>query len=144
VTTPARTIEDLRRTLSPQRLEAAVRRAEVLGLDIGELSGEHEPTRSELEQAFLRICRRHRLPHPEVNALVGPFEVDFLWRGCELIVETDGYRFHRGRTAFESDRARDVELKLLGYEVVRFTYRQVVDDPGRVGRTLRTLLSNGA
>ena len=54
--------------------------------------------------------------------------VDFLWRDQRLVVETDGYRFHRGRLAFEADRARDVELKLLGYTVVRFTHRQVVDD----------------
>jgi very-short-patch-repair endonuclease len=58
-----------------------------------------------------------------------------------LVVETDGYRFHRGRLAFESDRARDVQLKLLGYAVVRFTYRQVVSEPSRVARTLRALLA---
>ena len=67
--------------------------------------------------------------------------VDFLWCSQRLVVETDGYRFHRGRLAFEADRARDVELKLLGYTVVRFTHRQVVDDPSRVARTLRTLLA---
>ena len=29
---------------------------------------------------FLEICRRHRLPTPEVNSLVDGIEVDFLWR----------------------------------------------------------------
>ena len=99
------------------------------------------PTRSELERRFLRLCRRHRLPTPEVNVRIGPFIVDFLWRDRALIVETDGYRFHRGRSAFEGDRARDVELKLRGYEVVRFTYRQVVDEAAGVARTLRALLA---
>ena len=37
-------------------------------------------TRSELERLFLRLCRRHRIPPPEVNARIGPFLVDFLWR----------------------------------------------------------------
>ncbi len=73
---------------------------------------------------FLRLCRRHRLPLPEVNVRMGPFVVDFLWRRQSLIVETDGYRFHRGRQAFEDDRVRDTELRLTGYEVIRFTYRQ--------------------
>ncbi len=57
------------------------------------------------------------------------------------MVETDGYRFHRGRTAFEGDRQRDVQLKLLGYEVVRFTHRQVVEQGPQVARALRALLA---
>jgi hypothetical protein len=62
---------------------------------------------------------------------VGPFTVDFLWPDSRLIVEVDGYRAHSGRSAFESDRARDVELRLLGYEVVQFTWRQLIcSSPG--------------
>ena len=100
-----------------------------------------DATRSELEHLFLRLCRRHSLPTPEVNAGAGRFIVDFLWRDRRLVVETDGYRFHRGRLAFEQDRERDVELKLRGYEVVRFTHRQVVEQGPRVARTVRALLS---
>jgi very-short-patch-repair endonuclease len=140
VTTAARTIADLRRVVPPQQLRRAVREAAVLGLD---RSGnvEAEPTRSELEHRFLLLCRRHRLPMPEPNAALGPFTADFLWREPALIIETDGYRYHRGRQAFEDDRARDTELRLMGYEVVRFTYRQVVDDPERVAAILRALLA---
>lgn len=111
------------------------------GLPIGELGSAVDLTRSELERRFLRLCHRRRLPTPEVNARVGPFIVDFLWRDQRLIVETDGYRFHRGRSAFEADRARDIELKLRGYEVVRFTHRQVVDEAAGVAHTLRVLLA---
>jgi len=76
-----------------------------------------------------------------VNVRIGPFIVDFLWRDQKLIVETDGYRFHRGRLAFEDDRARDVTLKLQGYEVVRFTHRQVANEAPQVAQTLRVLLT---
>jgi very-short-patch-repair endonuclease len=141
VATPARTIDDLRRALPSDRLNAAIRRAEVLGLPIGDQVIASDLTRSELERRFVRLCRRHRLPTPEVNVRVGPFVVDFLWRDQRLIVETDGYRFHRGRSAFEEDRARDVELKLRGYEVLRFTYRQVVGDASQVAGTVRALLT---
>lgn len=72
---------------------------------------------------------------------VGPFKVDFLWRNCGLIVEVDGWESHRMRSAFESDRARDVELKLLGHAVVRFRHRRLTDEPSRVARTLRMLLA---
>jgi very-short-patch-repair endonuclease len=141
VTTPARTLTDLRRVMTPDEFRAATRQAEVLGLDLGARAVDADLTRSELEHRFLWLCRRHRLPTPEVNARVGSFVVDFLWRSRRLVVETDGYRFHRGRLAFEADRARDVELKLLGYTVVRFTHRQVVDEPLWVTRTLRGLLA---
>jgi very-short-patch-repair endonuclease len=57
-----------------------------------------------------------------------------------LIVETDGYRYHRGRTAFEHDRARDLRLRSLGFEVVRLSYRQVFDEPSQVAAALRTAL----
>ena len=86
------------------------------------------------------LCRRHRLPAPELNVYVGPDELDFLWRPQRLIVETDGWETHRDRAAFEADRARDAELKLMGYEVVRFTYRQVLGEPERVAQVLRELL----
>jgi very-short-patch-repair endonuclease len=142
VTKPARTLQDLRRVTSVDDVRRAIRQAEFLGLDLGDQAHrELELTRSELERRFLSLCRRHRLPIPEVNVRLGRYEADFLWRESALIVETDGYRSHGGRSAFEDDRARDLELKLLGYEVVRFTYRQVVEHPQRVARTLRILLS---
>jgi very-short-patch-repair endonuclease len=142
VTKPARTLEDLRRVAPIDDVRRAVRQAEFLGLDLGDrAAGEPELTRSGLERRLLSLCRRHRLPRPEVNVSVGPYEVDFLWRGNRLIVETDGYGSHGGRSAFEDDRARDLELKLLGYEVVRFTYRQVVDQPRLMAQKLRALLA---
>ncbi|HMC06903.1 MAG TPA: DUF559 domain-containing protein [Solirubrobacterales bacterium] len=81
---------------------------------------------------------------PEVNVSVGRYTVDFLWRARGLVVETDGWRFHRGRTAFEEDRARDVWLKLRGYDVVRFTYRQVMEQSADVAKALRGLLARPA
>jgi very-short-patch-repair endonuclease len=139
VTTPARTIADLRSKVPAYQHRRAIREAGVLGLSLND-AVEPDPTRSELEHRFLRLCRGHRLPPPAVNATVGPFTVDFLWRKSSLIVETDGFRYHRGRAAFEDDRARDLELRLLGYDVLRFTYRQLSSNPGGVARALRSFL----
>ena len=116
-TTPARTILDLRRALNREELQDAISQAEVLRLPIGNLPGFlHEPARSELERRFLRLCRRHGIPKPEMNVKVGPYEVNFLWRDRGLVVETDGWETHRSRAAFELDRVRDAELKARGYE----------------------------
>ena len=88
-----------------------------------------EPTRSHLERLFLRLCRDHAIPKPEVNVPVGPYIVDFLWRDERLIAETDGYRYHWGQSAFEADLARINDLKRRGFEVLRFSYREVSEQP---------------
>ncbi|MBA3866865.1 MAG: DUF559 domain-containing protein [Solirubrobacterales bacterium] len=150
VTTPAQTIADLGigigagtaprpGAISVAELRRAIRQAEVRGLPTGLEAG--EPTRSELEHLFLQLCRRHRLAMPEVNVRVGAHEVDFLWRPQRLIVETDGYRYHRGAAAFESDRRRDFDLQSQGYAVHRLTYRQVTEEPHRVGNAIAAAIS---
>lgn len=138
MTTPAQTIADLAGVVSPAQRRRAIRQAEVLGLRTG--LDPTEPTRSELEHLFLRLCERHRLPKPEVNVRVGPDEVDFLWRTARLIVETDGYRYHRGSRAFENDHARELEFHTRGYTLRRFTYRQVTESPERVAASVREAL----
>jgi hypothetical protein len=62
VNTPARTLTDLRRTIDPALYRKAVREAEFRNLALGAAPTDH--TRSELERAFLRLCRRRRLPLP--------------------------------------------------------------------------------
>jgi hypothetical protein len=134
VTTAAQTIADLKGEVPPAQWRRAIRQAEVLGLPTG-LAGS-DRTRSELEHLFLGLCERHGLPLPEVNVRIGRHLVDFLWRKQRLVVETDGYRYHRGQAAFEDDHARDLELRRLGYDVIRFTVRQITESPTDVVEVL--------
>jgi very-short-patch-repair endonuclease len=141
VTKPARTLKDLHRTVLQPIYQRAVRRALDLRLiSSDDLKHEDELTRSELERLMLGICRRHRLPQPEVNSRVGPYEVDFLWRQARLVVETDSWRHHADRSAFERDRARDAHLQSLGFRVLRFTHRQLTGERSAVVAALRALL----
>lgn len=78
---------------------------------------------------FLKLCREYGIPSPEVNVRVGPYVADFLWLEARLIAETDGYRYHSGKDAFESDLARTNDLKRRGFEVLRFGYREVTEQP---------------
>jgi hypothetical protein len=163
VTRPARTLRDLRRTAPPALSQRALRKALDLRLvSDAENRDRSDLTRSELERMFLALCRRHRLPVPEVNARVTvrprrpasrssagagsarpvTYEVDFLWRDARLIVEADGFRHHGHREAFEADRARDAALHALGFRVLRFTYRQVRESPHEVAMTLRAVLED--
>ena len=61
--------------------------------------------------------------------------------GGEAGRRDDGYRAHRGRAAFEDDRARDLMLRALGYEVQHLSYRQVFDEADRVAAVLRAVLT---
>ncbi len=147
LTSSARTVEDLRRAvaagwpgaLTPRELRKAVRQANVLGLPVDE-EGRRVRTRGDLEEDFLRLCRRHRLPLPEVNVRVGAFLVDFIWRERRLVVETDHYIHHRGRAAFQDDRGRGLELRRLGYEVLQLSEKQIDEEARRVAETLGAIL----
>lgn len=143
VTTPARTLRDLKRTVSPGRFEALLRQAERQRLDTGPFAIGDEVDASELERRFRALCRRHSLPLPRTQVGIGPYTVDFLWDQARLIVETDGFATHGTPTQFEADRARDAWLATQGYRVVRFTWRQLRDEPAVVVATLRTLLGIG-
>jgi very-short-patch-repair endonuclease len=156
ITTVARTLVDLTATLTPHQTERVVHRAEHLRqLDMHSLDAQlaraqgratkalvsaierlqvrdPEITRTELEERFLRLVVNAQLPRPEVNVIVGPYEVDFLWREQRLIVETDGGATHATPTAFEEDRRRDAVLSMLGFRTLRFIYNQVFHEPGFV------------
>ena len=69
-------------------------------------------------------------------------EVDFLFEPHGLIVETNSWRYHRTRRAFEADRARDVLTTKAGYRTLRFTDRQLSEDPTSVAAAIRTLLAD--
>ena len=168
-TTVARTLVDLGDVVDTRSLEQAVDQAEalrlfdlraveevlaragrrrgvgLLGAVLAELSAPAF-TESEFEERFLALCRGASLPSPEVQAWIvfedgTSFRADFLWRARSLVVETDGYAFHSSRGAFERDRRRDQRLKLAGYEVIRFTWREIADEPERVLGTVRVLLA---
>jgi very-short-patch-repair endonuclease len=139
VTNPTRTLEDLRRSASPDLYRRARREAEFLRLPLGD--HESDGAATELEERFLALCRRHRIPRPDVNVPIGPFIVDFLWRHERLIVEVDGWEGHGSKSAFEDDRARDARLTSLGYRVVRFTWRQLNDTPAEVAAMVQRLLA---
>ena len=120
----------------PRRPGAPLLRAVLAGY-----RDDHLRTRMELERLFLGLCEEHRIPRPEVNAFVGPYEVDLLWREAGLIAECDGWSTHATRAAFERDRARDAWLTARGYRVVRFTWRRALSVPGEVADLLRSLLA---
>src|SRR3954451_16359223 len=97
--------------------------------------------RSDLEILFRQLCRDHDLPEPRVNHPIAGKHVDFLFAHERLIVETDSWRYHKTRRAFEDDRARDVLTTQAGYRTLRFTDRQLTKEPEAVAQAIAAVLS---
>jgi len=156
VTTVARTLLDYADAGRPQALrlafEAAERRDALDGrvLDVllarspgrrgpglireilAEMTDEPPWTQSEFENRFLALVRHAGLPAPQTNVLLHGELVDVYWPEARLVVELDGYEFHRPRARFEDDRRRDAKLTLADIAVVRLTKRRLRREPARV------------
>lgn len=168
VTSVARTLVDLAEVLATDRLARALSEAERTNvLDVHTLesalervAGRPGPgharlravldelarhgtqlTRFELERRLRALVRDHGLPRPRLNAYVDEDEVDMLWQSRRVVVEADGWEFHRGRAAFARDRAKTNRLTLKGYLVLRFTHDEIAHRPAHVADEIRRALS---
>jgi hypothetical protein len=139
VTTPARTIEDIRGAVDPYLFRRALRQAELAGHRVPHLSTTKR-TRSDLELLFLALCERHGLPRPLVNHRVHGHRVDFFFVDHRLAVETDSWEYHRGSVALEGDHERDLTLRAHGIETRRYNGDQLEAAPDAVVTDLREAL----
>jgi very-short-patch-repair endonuclease len=139
VTTPARTIEDIRPTVEPWLFRRALRQAELAGHRVPHLSTTRR-TRSDLELLFLALCADHDLPRPLVNHRVHGHRVDFFFVDHHLVVETDSWEYHRGSVALEDDHRRDLVLRAHGNATRRYTGDQLEAAPQAVLADLREAL----
>jgi very-short-patch-repair endonuclease len=164
VTSAARTLFDCGEVVTEQQLGRMFEEADRLGLlempaldavcargygrralrPIRKLIEEaREPVRarSDLEERFAIFCRDHDLVPAETNVDVLGHEVDAFWPGERLVVELDGYAYHRHRAAFESDRAKDAARQAAGYRSIRITDRRLEREPTAIAKEIRQLLS---
>lgn len=152
LTSPARTICDVAGIAPVREAEAALAEARVQGLVTDRqlhaviertptmkgsavvralLRSEVETgyTRSRAERVMVKLTRAAALPRPLLNQRLLGYVADFLWPQQRLVLEVDGYKYHRHRAAFERDRRRDQLMVASGYRVLRITWRQLRDEP---------------
>jgi very-short-patch-repair endonuclease len=164
VTSPARTALDIAPRLTAKQLTRTVNDLRHAGkLTLGQLrdvvrrnprhagtpllrplieASQREPTRSELEDCFLKLVAQHRLPMPEVNVHVAGYRVDAYFPDHQLVVELDGWLTHQTRQAFTRDRRQDAEiLAKAGIPTVRLTYDQTTTHHVRTAKELQTILA---
>jgi len=164
VTSVARTLLDLSIRARAEQLDRLLERAEELELldllaveDVLGRAGGHrgrgklrralalyQPdlsfTRSRFEKRFRRLVLAAGLPAPSMNYNVAGYELDAYWPQHRFAVELDLFETHGTRAAFERDRLREEELKLLGIEMIRITRPRLDREPDAVIRNLATLL----
>lgn len=97
--------------------------------------------RSTAEQAAWELILDLGLPRPLVNHRILGMEVDFHWPDLRIVLEVDGFEFHGGIEAFHRDRERDSALALAGYQVLRFTWRQLHNERIRTAGALAAAIA---
>jgi len=106
-------------------------------------------SQSELERQALALFRGFGLPAPQCQYSVIEGDrslgtVDFAWPRAKLIVEAEGFQFHSGRDAWESEIARYNALVFHGWRVVRLTQADVQEDAAAFARALANGLGKRA
>ena len=97
------------------------------------------PFESVLRAIALDVPGLHLEPQVVVaeSPLLRPDLVD---RERRLVLEADSYAWHGSRRALRQDCRRYNRLVLLGYTVLRFTWEDVMHDPGYVVQALEALI----
>lgn len=164
LTQPVQTFLDLVAVMGPRDLERAINEADKLDvIDADSLrralenhSGESgvRPLRrildkhtfrlsdDELERLFRPLAAAAGLPVPLTKHIVNKFEVDFYWPDLGLIVETDGWRYHRTPSAQTRDALRFQTHVAHGLTPLRFSHYQVKYEPDHVKDILTRTAAN--
>lgn len=74
--------------------------------------------------------------------VVGRYRLDFADPGRMLAIEVDGLAYHNGQESFIKDQRRQRDLQALGWTVVRFAAKEVLDDPSACLREVARLVGN--
>ncbi|MGN6254234.1 MAG: DUF559 domain-containing protein [Solirubrobacterales bacterium] len=164
LTQPVRTFLDLATVAGPKTIERAINEADKLDVidadalrrALDDHAGEPgvRPLRrildkhtfrlsdDELELLFRPVAAAAGLPTPLTKQRVNKFEVDFFWPELGLVVETDGWRYHRTPAAQTRDALRFQRHTAAGLTPLRFSHYQVKYEPRHVREILEQTAAN--
>jgi hypothetical protein len=103
---------------------------------------------SALESISRVAFRDHGLPAPELQVWVGGDQgvigrADFLWRRYGTVGEADGAVKYAKPGLAISQLRRDASLREAGFQVVHFTWDEIVRVPGQVAASIRAAFRRG-
>jgi very-short-patch-repair endonuclease len=97
--------------------------------------------RSEAERLLVNLLRGGGITGWRTNYPVGIYKVDVAFPQAKVAIEVDGWAFHSDGQVFQEDRKRQNAIALRGWQVLRFTWLDLVEYPGRVLSVIRTAIS---
>jgi len=106
------------------------------------------PPASELEDLFLSVLDAYGVPQPvrQLNAggeaWIG--RVDFAYREAKLLIECDSRSYHTAVLDWQDDIDRRAELVAAGWRIMQVTWYQLMHEPEKVVRRIRTALRHAA
>jgi Protein of unknown function (DUF559)/Transcriptional regulator, AbiEi antitoxin len=165
VTNPIQTLIDLATELEDMRLERAVNEADKRDLvdpetlrraldgyvgmpgvrTLRTMLDRHtfRLSDSDLEILFRPLALAAGFPLPLSKHWVLGYETDFFFPDHDLIVETDGLRYHRTPSQQARAAKRDQKHVAAGFRVLRFTHWQIAHAPNEVVDVLRQVRGSG-
>ena len=105
---------------------------------------------SALESLSRVVFREQGIPPPELQQWVGGDDegvvgrADFLWRRLGTIGEADGALKYADPQRAIAQLRRDARLRAAGFQVVHFTWDDIVRTPELVAASLREAFRRGA
>jgi len=105
------------------------------------LQAASDGARSEAERLLVKLLRAAGITGWKANHPVGPYKVDFAFPELKIVLETDDWAFHSDEEVFQNDRKRQNYLILQGWQVLRFTWLDLVEYPQRVIAEIRYAIS---
>jgi very-short-patch-repair endonuclease len=89
-------------------------------------------TQSHAERLFIQLLTSHGITGWIANFVADGYSIDVAFPGSKVAVEIDGWAFHSDPDAFRKDRVRQNHLTLRGWTILRFTWRDLTEQPDRV------------
>lgn len=170
VTTAARTVVDLARTSSFKEgvvvADSALRKKKTTLSELNAVIGgcprwpglaqarqvvafSDGRSESALESISRIAFRDLGLPPPRLQAEIWNDDVafvgraDFLWPEHRTVAEADGLAKYENPSLAITQLNRDAALRAAGYEVVHFTWREIMLTPWQVGQAIRAAFDRG-
>ena len=95
------------------------------------LQAASDGARSEAERLLVKLLREAGITRWRTNYSIGPYKVDVAFPGQKIVIEVDGWAFHSDQEVFQNDRKRQNYIALMGWQVLRFTWLDLVEYPQR-------------
>jgi very-short-patch-repair endonuclease len=105
------------------------------------LQAASDGARSEAERLLVKLLREAGITGWRTNYPVGGYKVDVAFPKQKLAIEVDGLAHHSDSEDFHSDRVRQNNIVLLRWQVLRFTWLDLVEYPQRVIAVIRVAIS---